>query len=110
MDYIKLRNTVENNKITITELCKKVHIDRKTFYNNLENQTLKVETLEKICLVLGLPVSEFFNKNIGNVHEPIEKYHLLPNCEKELLQALKELNQVRKEKENLMDQLLKHQK
>ena len=74
MDYIKLRNIVENNKISITDLCKKIPISRKTFYNNLENKTLKVETLEKICTIIRVPVTTFFLENNGHVADPATQY------------------------------------
>lgn len=59
MDYIKLKNTVETSKVSISELCKKIGIDRKTFYNNIENKNLKVETLEKICAILDISINIF---------------------------------------------------
>lgn len=107
MDYLKLHKTVETNKITITELCKKIHIDRKTFYNNIENKTLKVETLERICEELQVPISTFF-ENFDFVSEPGVNYKKENKAlELDLISLLKELNQCRKEKEAMFIKLSK---
>lgn len=75
MDYTKLHKTIETSKISFTELCKKIHLTRKTLYNNIENKTLKVETLEKICKELKLPITTFFDHpHPAMVNEPLGKY------------------------------------
>lgn len=89
MDYLLLHKTIETSKISVTHLCKKIHITRKTFYNNLENKTLKVETLEKICKELKLPITTFFeNTMLTVVNDPQGKYNKTPVDCKEIKEQL----------------------
>lgn len=60
MDYDKLREVIENNSLGITGLFKKLDISRGSFYYSIENKTLKVETLEKICQILEINILQFF--------------------------------------------------
>jgi transcriptional regulator with XRE-family HTH domain len=112
MDYLKLHKAVETNKISITELCKKIYITRKTYYNNIENKTLKVETLEKICEVLQLPVTYFFDdkeQKMLMVNEAKQGYEAKKegNLEHDFINALKELSECRKEKIALLKRISK---
>lgn len=111
MDYIKLRNCVENSKITITELCKKLHIDRKTFYNNIENKNLKVDVLEQICVILDMSPSDFLiNTDAGSLVKEPKPAYITKNdgdLQKELIQTLKELNECRKENYLLLNKINK---
>lgn len=79
MDYLKLHKTIETSKVSFTDLCKKIHLTRKTLYNNIENKTLKVETLEKICKELKVPVTSFFSETqLSSVSESSAKYNKTP--------------------------------
>lgn len=100
MDYIKLRNKVESSSLGITGLFKKLNMSRSSFYYMIDQKTLKIETLERICAEINTPVWEFF---VDNRPEEQKK----TDSEKELLQTLKELNKCRKEKESLLIKLLK---
>lgn len=96
MNYSKLRNVVENSKLTISELCKKLEIDRKTFYNNFENRTMKVETLEKICFLLEVPITNFFENEpkktaLSIVAEESEVYGVT-NYKEKYFETLEKLN------------------
>lgn len=102
MNYDKLRKAVDSSKITITDLCIKLDIDRKTFYNNIQTGSMRIDVLEKLCAILKMPITEFFDVDMPQVREPGGKYGAKSpsEIETELLQALRELNQLRKEKEN----------
>ena len=96
MNYAKLRNTLETNKISVTELCKNLDIDRKTFYNNLENRNMKVETLEKICLFLSVPITYFFDlenkKNTLSIVAEESEVYGFTNYKEKYFETLEKLN------------------
>lgn len=101
MDYKRLIEVVKTNELGVSGLFKKLNVNRGNFYYSIENQTLKVETLEKICEALGISVMQFFpnnneieytnksykNRSIEVIHEeaPI-------NYKEKYLQTLEKLN------------------
>ena len=109
MDYIKLRNAVENSKISITELFKKLDINRGAFYYMIDKQTMKVDVLEKICAILELSPGDFLKSSDPRslVKEPQPAYITKNDgdLQKELIQTLKELNECRKENYKLINQI-----
>lgn len=77
MNYNKLHNYLEINKITFTELSKKIGVHRSTLYNNFEKRNMTVETLEQICNAINVPIHDFFNEiEPGTVSEPGIKYQV----------------------------------
>lgn len=108
MDYIKLRKSVENSNLSITKLFKKLGMSRNSFYYSIEKETLKIETFEKICKELNLPMSSFFEKTPMELAEPGANYAKeKSSVELDLIQALKELNECRKENKALLQKLSK---
>lgn len=77
MDYLKLKNTIESSKISISELCREVGMSRQTFYNNLKSKNLTIDTLELICEKINVPVKEFLTTvgKMSVVSEPQEVYN-----------------------------------
>lgn len=63
MDYIRLENIIKDNELSVSELFKKIDINRGSFYYSIKKKSLKVETLEKICEVLGISIFQFFSNN-----------------------------------------------
>lgn len=82
MNYSLLRNKVETNKLGVVGLFKKLNISNSNFYYWLSNGTLKISILEKICTELEISPAIFFEEKT-----PEQKQS---DCEKELLQALRE--------------------
>lgn len=63
MDYNKLKIAVETSSFGISGVFKKLNISRGSFYYAIEKQTLKIETLEKICELLQISILHFFPTN-----------------------------------------------
>lgn len=108
MDYLKLRKAIENSNLSVTKLFKKLGMSRNSFYYSIEKESLKVETLEKICKELGEPINNFFDIGLLNVAEPKEFYGKeKSSLELDLIATLKELNECRKENKALQAKLSK---
>lgn len=77
MNYSLLHKKLETSKINITEMFKNLDLSKSSFYYSLENKTIKVATLEKICDAAGIDIVELFIESKGgDVNEPISKYGL----------------------------------
>ncbi len=101
MDYDKLISVVKSNELGVSGLFKKLNISRGNFYYSMENKTLKVETLEKICEALGVNIVQFFpNSEINYTNKEyhkkrgIEIIHeeAIINHKEKYLQTLEKLN------------------
>jgi len=64
MDYQQIKTLCKQNNLSIKELGERIGMSDAGLYRAFINNSLKVETLEKIAGVLGVPVSFFFNDNI----------------------------------------------
>lgn len=105
----KIEEVRKLKKVSMENLAKGIGMSYQGYYKAVKSALdIKVSDLVKIANFLGVSETTFFD-NSTMVSEPMAHYGT-GDCEKELLQALKELNQVRKEKENLMSELLNYKK
>lgn len=71
-DKIKILSKTQNLKIR--DLAEKVDMTEAGFYKSFKNNSLKVETLQKIADVLAVDIREFFG-GIGVDNTELEKEH-----------------------------------
>ncbi|MBA2612568.1 MAG: helix-turn-helix transcriptional regulator [Bacteroidetes bacterium] len=85
----KIKKALEASKLTHAEFADKVGISRDTVYK-LNDETIKLATIEKICQVLGLDFAEFIIQavKISKVSEPLVKYE----AKQEDCKTLKRMN------------------
>ena len=68
MDYSRIKVELEQKSISIRDLCYKIDVTEQGLHQMIRNKSMKVEILERISNVLGLPVSYWFEDltNTGN--------------------------------------------
>jgi len=59
-----IKNFCKSKLLTIKDLALKIGMTESGLHYTLKNNTLKVETLQKIAGVLDIPIGNFFNKGI----------------------------------------------
>ena len=64
MNYDKIKELADIHRISIPQLAEKVGMTKRGLYACIENNSLKVETLEKIAEVLQVSISTFFTESI----------------------------------------------
>jgi len=94
----KIKNLAKSKKIPLSELYEKIEMTGQGFNIALKNNTLKIETLLKICEVLEVDISYFFetsevenNSFKRNDNNRKEANFLSKNPNIELLQKIKDL-------------------
>lgn len=55
-----IKNICEGKKISLPDLAKKIGMSKAGFYTSLNNNTIKVDTLQKIADVLEVDIKYFF--------------------------------------------------
>ena len=64
LDYNKIKNLAASKRIPIKELARLCDLSEQGFHYMLKKQTMRVDTLEKICATLGVsPIDLFENEN-----------------------------------------------
>jgi len=63
----KIKYFAKSKGLNVKELCKRIEITEQGLVYALKNNTLKVETLNKIADVLTLPIMEFFLDDVDDV-------------------------------------------
>jgi transcriptional regulator with XRE-family HTH domain len=72
-DYAhKIKSLCNSENITIKDLVKKIGMSVSGFYSALNNNSLKIQTLEKIASHLGVSINYFFNDNFKEHYYSIE--------------------------------------
>ncbi len=64
MNYSKIKTELEHRGITIKEICRQVEITEQGLHQMIRNGSMKIEVLERISEVLGLPVAYWFDETI----------------------------------------------
>lgn len=62
----QIKELAKKSDITIKDLCKKIEMTESGFNIALKNNTLKIETLQKIAKVLKVDISYFFINEYSN--------------------------------------------
>jgi transcriptional regulator with XRE-family HTH domain len=124
MNYSKIKFLADEKKITLKQICANVEITEQGLQRMFLNNSMKIETMEKIAKVLQVPVSYFFeddNKEVSkkinagdnNVISIGNKNNNNTNTEtKDLAVCRKEVEGLKKEIELLkeMNEMLKERK
>lgn len=63
LDYSKLRNIIDDKKITLESLSKSIGLTRTGLSKSFSEKTLKVSTLEKIIEVLEINIFDLFDNS-----------------------------------------------
>jgi transcriptional regulator with XRE-family HTH domain len=75
MDFIDIENSIKelakDEGITIKNLCSQIGMTEQGFATSLKNQTLKIETLEKIAKIFDVPLSYFFGEDYQEMYESL---------------------------------------
>lgn len=74
MNYSKLKEVIKSSGFALKEVAISAGISEQGFLAMLKKQSMKVETLEKICLVLKKSPIEFFEADYTKVEESVERY------------------------------------
>ncbi len=67
LDYNKIKNFAAAKRIPIKELAKRCDLSEQGFHYMLKKQTMRVDTLEKICETLGVSMYELFDDSSESI-------------------------------------------
>lgn len=67
MNYDKIKLLAKKQKVKVKELAKTVDISEVGLYQMIRNQSMKVETLEKISTALNVSPVTFFDDNVEGI-------------------------------------------
>jgi transcriptional regulator with XRE-family HTH domain len=73
MNYDKIKLLAKKQKVKVKELAKNVDISEVGLYQMIRNQSMKVETLEKISVALNVSPVTFFDDNMEGILSTEEK-------------------------------------
>ena len=108
MNYSKLRNLLQEKNITIEKLCSDIGITRSGYHMMIKNDTMRINTLEKISKFLDVPVYTFFTDDYKNetsvsedqqaLNELVDQAHqkLMTFKEEQIIELKKEVKFLRK--------------
>ena len=65
LDYNKIKNLAASKRIPIKELARLCDLSEQGFHYMLKKQTMRVDTLEKICATLGVSPIDLFESENG---------------------------------------------
>jgi transcriptional regulator with XRE-family HTH domain len=63
MDYSRIKTELDRKRISIRDLCYKIDITEQGLHQMIRNKSMKIEVLERISQVLGVPVSFWFGND-----------------------------------------------
>lgn len=119
MNYSRIKRIAEQKKISLKDLCRNIHISEPGFYKMLNKNEMKISTLEKICQVLNVPISIFFDEEFSMLikenkvnKENEAESHVKDSSEhahellKRILDLQSENNQLRKELNEAKDKII----
>jgi len=110
MNYNKIRELLEQKNITIIYLCRKAKITYSGFVQMMDKETMKVDTLEKIALILEVPVSYFFDEVLSPKEAQTDTLIHTLTTELETLKKELQLLKIVVENQNFLIQTLREQK
>jgi transcriptional regulator with XRE-family HTH domain len=62
MNYNKLEEARKDKGITVSEVCRRLDINRSTWYRWIKGErTAPLEKMLKACLIIGIDVNELLN-------------------------------------------------
>ena len=67
LDYNKIKNLSASKRIPIKELARLCDLSEQGFHYMLKKQTMRVDTLEKICATLGVSPMDLFENENGDI-------------------------------------------
>ena len=65
MDYSRIKSELDNKNISIRELCYKIDVTEQGLHQMIRNKSMKIDVLERISDVLGLPVTYWFEDQVS---------------------------------------------
>lgn len=66
LDYNKIKNLAASKRMPIKELARLCDLSEQGFHYMLKKQTMRVDTLEKICVTLGVNPRDLFENENGD--------------------------------------------
>jgi transcriptional regulator with XRE-family HTH domain len=78
MNYKRLKELVDKENLSQNKAAAAFGMSAPGYKEMLDNQTMKVETLEKVARHFNLPVSYFFDEEANELNEPRAEYKT--NC------------------------------
>ena len=60
----KIKAHIESKGINLTHLAKKIEMSKQNLSSVLSNNDIKLSQLQKICNVLGVPITYFFDERL----------------------------------------------
>ena len=66
LDYNKIKNLAASKRIPIKELARLCDLSEQGFHYMLKKQSMRVDTLERICETLGVTPMELFQSDTEN--------------------------------------------
>jgi len=90
----KIKELSKKSNLTIKDLCKKIEMTESGFNIALKNNTLKIETLQKISEVLEVEIGYFFESEQNN--NKIDAILIFDEFSKNLDKEAKQIKQIEK--------------
>jgi DNA-binding Xre family transcriptional regulator len=66
LDYNKIKNLAASKRIPIKELARRCDLSEQGFHYMLKKQTMRVDTLERICDTLEITMVDLFEGNLDS--------------------------------------------
>jgi len=108
MDYSLIKKELGYKNISVRDLCYRIDVTEQGLHQMIRKKSMKIDTLERISNVLGLPVSYWFEsatnsentiskENISAAANLKNGKHLVPKVSNEEIDSLtKNLNEMLK--------------
>jgi len=61
MNFKRIKEICEKKRISIPELARRIDISKAGLYGAIKNETLRIDTLERIAETLDVPITVFFS-------------------------------------------------
>jgi transcriptional regulator with XRE-family HTH domain len=102
MNYDRIKYRCEEIGLSIRKLCQQIGISDAGYYKMIENKSFKVETLEKMAVILQVSVTYFFD----NSTNPDE--YEIKSVQKDIVSDTHVEYKIAKSEEDRIQVLLKH--
>jgi transcriptional regulator with XRE-family HTH domain len=103
MNYKKLIDLVSEENLSDNKIARIMDMSGTGYREMLKNQTMKVETLEKVARHFNVPVSYFFDEPATELNEPRPEYKT--NCCELCREKDKQIEELKHDKEWLKSQI-----
>jgi len=90
MNFNKIAEFCDKNRISLPDLADQIGVSKPGLYRSIQNQSMKVETLEKIAKALNVSITQFFDDVMTRWESQNEEY-------------LDEVSRLREENEKLAE-------